>query len=62
MHFSPQSYCIYTGGEKGEIGVFDLRMMKMSEVRARSAENAQPPSPTHAARLSRGPPPQAYYL
>ena len=32
MHFSPQDYFIYTGGEKGDIGKFDLRMMQMVEV------------------------------
>ena len=32
VHYSPQGYCLYTGGEKGEIGMFDLRMMRMVEV------------------------------
>jgi hypothetical protein len=40
MRFSPQDYCVYTGGEKGEIGVFDLRMMQMVKVRALSLETS----------------------
>ena len=35
VHYSPQGYCLYTGGEKGEIGMFDLRMMRMVEVSLR---------------------------
>jgi hypothetical protein len=31
MHFVPKSLQLITGSEKGEVGLFDLRMMKMVE-------------------------------
>ena len=32
MLFSPGHFRLFTGGEKGEVGVFDLRMLKMDRM------------------------------